>query len=196
MPEKKTEINLLPSKWKLPSRLRVAEKKLRLLSFGILTVYFIVIAGMFAWVGMLAMKTQSIQTQLSGVSSELNKYRAVEAAEELLNQKTSFAMKVAETQTDPVLAVVKALEFVPQSRITVQDINSDSRGKVSVGFIASSSSTLGEIMGNIESTSGVKNSILKIAISDINLQTNGNIQSKLDLGLVESAIKLQSLQHE
>ncbi|KKS90376.1 MAG: hypothetical protein UW69_C0002G0019 [Microgenomates group bacterium GW2011_GWA2_44_7] len=176
---KQSQINLLPARWKLSTKLTDVQVKLQAISLVIMCIYIAIVLLLLGWLGFLKVRHSQINTSIDNVSSQLSKFRHVEAAQELLKGKAAFGMDNYKNKINSGLAFNKGVRLF-SGLLDFSDISGDPTGKFS--FSGSTSDSMDSINATklVEDPDGSGRKLFAKALSVLSRNSQGKITLNFD----------------
>lgn len=182
------QINLLPGRWKLPSNVLEFERKLQLISLGVLGVYLIFVIALFGWIGILQVKRSQVMAATQEAAKDLASLRGIEAGQELIKLKSALAVETFKNELNLGAGVIKMQDLVPEN-VQLTEITTSPQGLLGLNGTAPNAISLGSFLDTIEHPQDRGRKVFQKGTGTLNFSSDGKVQFTLQLGFVPEAAK-------
>lgn len=180
MAVKHNQINLLPTRWKTPTKLSDLQKRLQLVSLIILGIYVTAAFLILGWLGFLKVRETQIASATEATSAQLAKYRHVEAAQELLKEKAALGVSEFKDKINAGVALDKGARLFADT-LQPNQLSVDSKGKFELTGTASGSAGAVSATALVENPQGEGRNLFSQGLATLGEDKQGKITITFNL---------------
>lgn len=185
MAPKHNQINLLPARWKVPTKLSGVQKRLQFISLIIMGGYIVVVLVIIGWLGFLKFRQKLIADETEKISLQLLKFRHVEAAQTVLESKAAFGFQTFKDKVNPGVALNKGTKLFSNT-LQFSQLTADSTGKFSLTGTATSSAGAGTATALIEDPQGEGRKLFSKGLASLARDAQGKVSLTFDFHFIPS----------
>lgn len=185
MAPKHNQINLLPARWKVPTKLSDVQKRLQFISLIVMGAYIAIVLVVIGWLGFLKFRQKLITDETEKVSLQQLKFRHVEAAQAILESKAALGHQTFKNEVNPGIAFNKGAKLFSNT-LQFNQLSADSTGKFGLTGTATSSAEAQTATELIEDPQREGRRLFNKGLASLGRDTQGKVSLTFDFHFIPS----------